>query len=236
VSRTEDRPLHRGAGNDPSADRGERRRNVKKGSDIPKRTDVILSVATLALAIIATGVVVATASTDEFIAWAWARHHNILSWYVRPLFFLPFCYFAYRRSLWGIVLTLLALATSMFWFPVPENSSPAVNEMLASEREYLTTDWTLWKVSIALLVPLTFAALGLAFWKRSLVWGLAVVNAAILFKIGWTFLFSTEAGAMSHLPAAVLGLALCDALILYVMRRLRARSFYERPRPEEHHG
>ena len=207
-----------------------------KGSDIPKRTDVILSVATLALAIVAAGVVVATASTDEFVAWAWARHHNVLSWYVRPLFILPFCYFAYRRSLLGIVITLLALVTSMFWFPVPENSSSAVNEMLASEREYLTTDWTLWKVSIALLVPLTFAALGLAFWKRSLVWGLAVVNASILFKIGWTFLFSTEAGAMSHLPAAVLGLALCDALILYVMRRIRAGSSSEHARPEEHHG
>jgi hypothetical protein len=207
-----------------------------KGSDIPKRTDVILSVATLALAIVAAGVVAATASTDEFVAWAWARHHNVLSWYVRPLFFLPFCYFAYRRSLWGIVLTLLALVTSMFWFPAPEHASPAVNEMLASERQYLTANWTLWKVLIALLVPLTFAALGLAFWKRSLVWGLAVVNAAILFKIAWTFLFSTEAGAMSHLPAAVLGLVVCDALILYVMREIRARSSYGRPRPEEHHG
>jgi hypothetical protein len=207
-----------------------------KGSDIPGRTDVILSVVTLALAIVAAGVIAATFSTDEFVAWAWARHHNILSWYVRPLFILPFCFFAYRRSLLGIVLTLLALATSMFWFPVPENSSSAVNEMLASEREYLTTDWTLWKILIALLVPLTFAALGLAFWKRSLVWGLAVVNAAILFKIAWTFLFSTEAGALSHLPAAVLGLALCDALILYVMRRIRADSSSEHARPEEHHG
>jgi hypothetical protein len=207
-----------------------------KGSDMPKRTDVILSVATLALATFAAGVVFTSASTDQFVAWAWARHHNVMSWYVRPLFILPFCFFAYRRSLWGIVLTLLALATSMFWFPVPENPSPAVNEMLASERAYLTTDWTLWKVSIALLVPLTFAALGLAFWKRSFVWGLAVVNAAILFKIAWTFLFSTEAGAMSHLPAAVLGLALCDALILYVMRRIRAGSSSERARPEEHHG
>jgi hypothetical protein len=73
---------------------------------------------------------------------------------------------------------------------------------------------------------LTFAALGLAFWKRSLVWGLAVVDAAILFKIDWTFLFSTEAGAMSHLPAAVLGLAVCDAMILYVIRRMRVRSSY----------
>jgi hypothetical protein len=206
-----------------------------KGSDIPKRTDVILSVATLALAIVAAGVVAATAGTDESVAWAWARHHNVLSWYVRPLFFLPFCYFAYRRSLWGIVLTLLALVTSMFWFPAPEHASPAVNEMLASERQYLTDNWTLWKVLIALLVPLTFAALGLAFWKRSLVWGLAVVNAAILFKIAWTFLFSTEAGAMSHLPAAVVGIVVCDALILYVMRRLHTRPS-EPPRPAGHHG
>jgi hypothetical protein len=197
---------------------------------------VILSLATLALVIVAAGAVVATASTDEFVAWAWARHHNVLSWYVRPLFLLPFCYFAYRRSLLGIVITLLALATSMFWFPAPEHASPAVKEMLKAEEAYLTANWTLWKVLIALLVPLTLAALGLAFWKRSLVWGLAVVNAAILFKIAWTFLFSTQAGALSHLPAAVIGLAVCDALILYVIRRMRARPSYERTRPEEHHG
>src|ERR671921_259043 len=213
-----------------STGRGERRRRVMKESYTPKRTDVILSVATLAVTLVAAGVVFATASTDEFVAWAWARHHNVLSWYVRPLFILPFCFFAYRRSLFGIVLTIIALATSMFWFPVPEHASPAVNEMLKAEEAYLTADWTLWKVLVALVVPLTFAALGLAFWRRSLAWGLAVVNAAILFKIAWTFLFSTEAGALSHLPAAVLGLLVCDALILYVMRMMRARSFYERPR------
>jgi hypothetical protein len=207
-----------------------------KRSDTPKRTDVILSVGMLVLVLLALALLVATGSTGEFVAWAWERHHNVLSWYIRPLFILPFCYFAYRRSLWGLVLTLLALATSMFWFPNPEHSSPAVNEMLRAEREYLTANWTLWKVLIALLVPLTFAALGLAFWKRSLVYGLAVINAAVLFKIGWTFLFSTEAGAMSHLPAALLGLVICDALILYVMRRMRARSSYERPQPGGDHG
>src|SRR3712207_5557700 len=129
-----------------------------EGSYTPKRTDVILSVAALALAIVAAGVVVATASTGEFVAWAWARHHNVLSWYVRPLFILPFCYFAYRRSLFGILITLLALATSMFWFPAPEQASPAVNEMLRAEKDYLISNWTAWKVLVALVVPLTFAA------------------------------------------------------------------------------
>jgi hypothetical protein len=123
-----------------------------------------------------------------------------------------------------MIITLVALATSMSWFPAPETTSPAVREMLASEREYLTADWTLWKISLALVVPGSFVALGLAFWKRSLVWGLAVINGAVLCKIGWTFVFGTETGAMSHLPAAVLGLAFCDAVILYVVRRMRKRS------------
>ena len=200
-----------------------------------KRTDVFLSAGTLGIALVAVVVVAATGNTGEFVAWAWGRHHSVLSWYVRPLFLLPFCYFAYRRSLLGMTLTLIALATSIFWFPAPAELSTAVNEMLGAETEYLTSNWTLWKVLIALLVPATFAALGLAFWKRSLVYGLAVINAAILFKIAWTFLFGTEAGAMSHLPAAVVGIVICDALILYVMHRLRARPS-EPPRPAGHHG
>jgi hypothetical protein len=204
---------------------------VKRAATI-KPTDVILSIGTLALVLLA---VAATGITEEFTAWAWERHHNVLSWYIRPLFLLPFCYFAYKHSLTGIVLTLVALTTSMFWFPAPETTSPAVRAMLAAEEEYLTANWTLWKVLIALLIPVSFAALGLAFWRRSLTWGLAVINGAILFKIGWTFVFSTEAGAMSHLPAAVVGLAVCDAVILYLLRGMRRRSS-ESSRLWSHHG
>jgi len=67
---------------------------------------------------------------DAFLSWAWARHHKILSWYIRPLFLLPFCYFAYRRSIKGIVLTLLALASSMFWFLEPEQPDPEALDFL----------------------------------------------------------------------------------------------------------
>ena len=67
-----------------------------------KRVDAILSAGTLALVLLAAAVVAATGNNDEFTAWAWERHHNILSWYIRPLFLLPFCYFAYRRSLFTL--------------------------------------------------------------------------------------------------------------------------------------
>jgi hypothetical protein len=56
---------------------------------------------------------------SDFWTWAWDRHANELSWYIRPLFFLPFCFFAYRRNLLGMILTILALLPSMFWFPAP---------------------------------------------------------------------------------------------------------------------
>jgi hypothetical protein len=44
-----------------------------------RRIDVILSVGTVALILVAVGVVTVTGKTDEFAAWAWARHHNELS-------------------------------------------------------------------------------------------------------------------------------------------------------------
>ena len=201
-----------------------------------KRTDVILSVATLALVLFAVVVMAATGIIDEFAAWAWARHHNELSWYVRPLFLLPFCYFAYRRSLWGIVLTVVALTTSMFWFPAPERVGPRAAEFLAVEREYLTGDWALWKVLLALVVPIGFAALAVAFWKRSLVWGLAVINAMVLVKIVWSFYFGDASGGLTLLPSALAGLAVCDAVILYVLSRMRKRSSPKPPRQASQHG
>src|SRR4028119_50008 len=96
-----------------------------------RRTDVLLSAGTLGLVLIAVVAVAATGNTAEFVAWAWERHHNVLSWYIRPLFFLPFCFFAYRRSLWGMTLSLLALATSMFWFPAPGEVRPPREGLVA---------------------------------------------------------------------------------------------------------
>ena len=202
-----------------------------------RRKDVILSVGTVALILVAVGVVALTGNTDEFAAWAWARHHNELSWYIRPLFLLPFCYFAYKRSLWGITLTVVALATSMFWFPAPERADPGAAEFLAVERKYLTSDWSLWKVLLGLIVPASFAALAVAFWKRSLLWGVAVINAMLLVKVVWSFYFGEASGGLTLLPSAVVGLAVCDAVILYaVRRRRRRRSSPEPPRRVSQHG
>ena len=106
---------------------------------------------------------------NDFLVWAWDRHHNILSWYIRPLFVLPLAYASYRRSGWGIALTLVALATSMFSFPAPERPDPSVEEFLRMEAQFVTEP-TPARVLTMLLAPLSLGALCAAFWRRSLAW------------------------------------------------------------------
>jgi hypothetical protein len=158
---------------------------------------------------------------ESLVAWAWERHHNVLSWYIRPLFLVPYWWFAYRRNAVGVAVTLLALVTSMAWFPAPAVPDPAVVQMLAVERDYLLGAWTPAKVAAALVVPLTFVALAIALWRRSVGWGLVVVNGAIAFKTGWTFVVDGGAGAWAHLPAAVVGLAVVDVALIWWWRRRR---------------
>jgi hypothetical protein len=159
---------------------------------------------------------------NDLLGWAWERHHNVLSWYIRPLFVLPLAYFSYRRSLSGIALTLVALATSMFWFPAPERVDPRVEEFLAFEREWLTGEWTLSKAATTLLVPLILGMMCLAFWRRSVVWGLVVINAMAAGKVAWGVIDGGTGWAM--LPPALAGLIVCDATVLYAAYRIRARS------------
>lgn len=45
-------------------------------------------------------------TNQGFFDWAYERHQNQLSWYLRPLFIISFCYFAYKRSWTGIMGTM----------------------------------------------------------------------------------------------------------------------------------
>ena len=159
---------------------------------------------------------------SDLLTWIWARHHNELSWYVRPLFLLPFCYFAYRRSLLGILVTLLIFPTSLFWFPAPENPSPRVEGYLAWERQFLTEGSVAARVALVLLIVGFFVALAAAFWKRSWLWGLAVLNAGTLLKVIWSVAFGGAAGWASLVPS-LFTLAVTDAAIMLAARWVKRR-------------
>jgi hypothetical protein len=160
---------------------------------------------------------------NDFFAWAWARHHNVLSWYIRPLFIIPFIYFAYKRSWKGMLLTVIALATSTFWFPAPAAVDPAVAQFLDAEREYLTGVWTIQKILLTLIVPVFFILLGLAFWKRSWWWGVAVINVAALGKVAWSIAEGGQSGWAVLVPALV-GMIFCDLAVYFGVKYVHGKK------------
>lgn len=154
----------------------------------------------------------------QFFDWAWGRHHNMLSWYIRPIALLPFIFFAYKRSFSGMMFSVFALATSMAWFPKPETISQDVLDFLSMEIDYLTSTWTAGKILISLTVPLMFALLGLAFWKRSFIYGGFVLIASAVGKSIWGLVEGGQSGT-ALLPPAAFGLVASLALIYFGYRK-----------------
>lgn len=157
-------------------------------------------------------------TNKDFSSWAWARHHNILSWYIRPLFLIPFCYFAYKKSWAGISATIFILISSMFWFPEPAVTNEQIIQFLQIELDYLNAPWGIGKILITLIVPISLFALGAAFWKRNILFGISVIVFIALAKILWSVAFGGESG-MSILAPAIIGLIICVVLIYFGFKR-----------------
>lgn len=180
-----------------------------------KRTDFILGMLFAVATII---FIVLFLSNDIFFNWAFERHHNILSWYIRPLFIVPMVIFAFKKSFTGIFASIFALFTSMFWFPVPTTNSSQVLSFLAFETEYLKGTWTTPKIIMSLAVPLFFIMLIIAAWKRNWKWLLGVIIGAAVLKFIWSITFSGEAG-MSILKPALVGLIICIGGLYYFFKK-----------------
>ncbi|HRP53981.1 MAG TPA: hypothetical protein PLI97_10800, partial [Fluviicola sp.] len=46
--------------------------------------------------------IISATSSKTFLNWVFERHQNQMSWFIRPVFLIPFCFFAYKRSWAGI--------------------------------------------------------------------------------------------------------------------------------------
>src|SRR4028119_648407 len=162
--------------------------------------------------------------------WAFDRHANPLSWYIRPLFLITLAWFAPRRSGWGIAGTLVALATSIAWFRAPAVPDPQILEFLDFEREWLTGTWDLEKFAQATLAPLALTLYCLAFWRRSVVWGLVLLNAMAGGKLLWGVVVGDGTGWAMTVPGLV-GLLIGDVAVLWALRRPRARREQDADEP-----
>jgi hypothetical protein len=97
-----------------------------------------------------------------------------------------------------------------------------VEGYLEWERQFLTEGSVTARVALVLLVVAFFVALATAFWKRSWLWGLAVLNAGTLLKVIWSGAFGGEAGWASLAPS-LFTLAVTDAAIVLAARWLKRR-------------
>jgi hypothetical protein len=162
-------------------------------------------------------------TNESLFDWAFARHQNQLSWYIRPLFLIPFCWFSYRRSLAGIFGTIFLLATSMIWFPVPTEVSSEVSDFLTMEKEYLTGGWSTSKILITLLVPTSLTVLAMALWKRSLWMGLSTLIFIAVAKMLWSVVFGGESGKSVIIPALI-GLVVCIIMVFIGFTKLEKKK------------
>lgn len=155
----------------------------------------------------------------EFLEWAWPRHLNPISWYIRPLFFLPIAYFCWTRRPIALTVTIVAMLSSFFWFPAPAPGEidPRIAGVLEMEKElFANPTWVTW---VALpLIPALIAGLCAAFWRRSIGWGLVVINGGLAVKILWTIANAGGDGLATVLPLG-LGAAVMTAVIVVVARR-----------------
>lgn len=160
---------------------------------------------------------------EEFQMWAFTRHQNPLSWYIRPLFLLPLCFFAYNRSLAGIFGTILALLTSMIWFDPPSSLNPQAQAFLDMELAYLTRKWDNMTKFMSLFVPITLFLLVYAYWRRNLWFSMVILGQMILTKVVWDFFYGNEMGN-SYLLLAVLGVLLWVSIAYFGKRKMESKK------------
>ena len=92
----------------------------------------------------------------------------------------------------------------MFWFPAPSEADAGAADFLAMEQQYVTGGWTWMKTAMTLLVPVWFVLLGWAFWRRSWIVGILVINVGAALKVVWSFYFGGET-AWSIIPPVIIG-------------------------------
>lgn len=141
-------------------------------------------------------------NNESFFIWAFERHQNTLSWLVRPLLLLPFCYFAFKKSLNGILLAILAIFTSMFWFPVPAVIDPKVIEFLEMEKQYLSNILSVKNLLWFTWIIFYLYFLAKAFWNKSIKLWVWIVGVWLLLKIVWS-LFNSPMWGTAIIPFAV---------------------------------
>lgn len=149
----------------------------------------------------------------DFLDWAWPRHLNPISWYIRPLFFIPIAVFAWHRQGWWMSVSIAAMLSSFFWFPEPDEVDPAAQAILDMEAELFAQPG--WQTALSLgTVPIFIGGIIWAFWRHSIGIGLWVINAGVVYKAAWVWINTDFAGFMHVVPIYAIALVVVNAFVL----------------------
>lgn len=133
--------------------------------------------------------------------WIWHRHQNLFSWYSRPLFIIPACYYAYRRKIGFVISILIILGTSLFWFSPPVVVSETVSKYLEWERQaFFNPEYRLPLIVLSTTVLFFLFGLFYAIWQRNFWIGLIVLNIGNILKIAVSLIFGGNAGNAVIIP------------------------------------
>jgi len=143
---------------------------------------------------------------------------------VRPLFLLPFCWFAWRRSARGLLVTLLLFPATLIGFPAPAGPpDPAIAAYLDAERRMLASGW-IPVASLALAASIFLALLAAMLWHRRWLIGLLVLHRGTAAKVAWSLWAWGPAGQASVLPS-VFTLLVCDVVVVAAWRWRRGTAW-----------
>ncbi len=131
----------------------------------------------------------------------WERHKNPWSWVARPLLGALLLYGAWLNSVALVILSVIGLATSWFWFPRPSRVHPYIERFIDVERRFITPPYTGQMLICAGLVVGVVGLATAALWLRHVVLGLSVFMAGAVAKSVWSLVVAGRAGV----PAAVIG-------------------------------
>lgn len=154
-------------------------------------------------------------SWPEVMDWAWARHHNEWSWYIRPLILIAFCYAAWSRSLVFVLLFALMFPVSAVLFPAPDQPKDFVLRFLAAERNLLEAMSAVELIGFVVAVGVFLSLLAACLWKRSFWLGVLVANAGGALKLAFSLYFWGETGQAALLPTFTTALVFNLAALVF---------------------
>ena len=158
---------------------------------------------------------------NTFADWAWARHHNEWSWYIRGFIIIAFCGAAWRRHLPALVGLAIFFPVSAVIFPAPQTPKPYVVTFLETERTLLES-LSFPEMMLFLVTVIAFLwILAAAFWHRSLFYGLLVANLGGAIKLGFGYWAWGDIGAIALVPTLVTALVFNTAVLAWWMFQRR---------------